>query len=91
MNNLDTSTELVTKEELLAYIRIKPLIINYCSICTFPCAFYYENGVFGYDSGCDCEFTSYEGWKPRSENELDFYLDPKNGWLEVLTKFVRGK
>src|SRR6185295_8131524 len=72
MNSLEPSTDLITKEELLASIRVKPLIIHYCSICNFPCAYYYENEVFGYDSGCDCDVGAYEGWEPRSENELDF-------------------
>lgn len=29
-------------------------IIHRCSLCGYPCGYYFADGVVGYDSGCDC-------------------------------------
>ena len=28
--------------------------IHDCSICNYPCGFVFDDGVVGYDPGCDC-------------------------------------
>ncbi len=76
-----------TREQLLEAIRKKPLLIHTCSICEYRCCFYFVNDVFGYDIGCDCTYGR-GGWSPRDINELDFYLDPRHGWLEIIRQFV---
>lgn len=80
-----------TREQLIAAIRVKPLIINNCSVCAYPCAFEFQGDKFGYDSGCDCvSGPLYLGWQPRPVEELDFYLDPQHGWEKKLTTFMEG-
>lgn len=77
---------MLNREELLAAIRIKPLLIKTCSMCKYPCCFEFRGEQFGYDAGCDC--VTYDGWEPRTPEALDFYLDPAHGWIDKLTKFA---
>lgn len=79
---------MITKEKLLETIKVKPLVINTCSMCGYECSFYFKGDMLGYDSGCYCTNMS-GGWTPRKEAEIDFYLEPSHGWLPQLEEFVR--
>lgn len=57
-----------------------PYVLHNCSMCGYPCAFFAQNDVLFYDSGCDC--TTYNSATARDWSELEFYLDPANGHIE---------
>lgn len=78
----------LTRENLLKAIKRRPLIINTCSGCGYGCHYSFRNGQLGYDNGCYCTAHSFEGWTPREEESLDFYLHLEHGWVEKLQKFI---
>ena len=77
----------LTRQILLEAIKKKPLPMNKCSLCGYQCCFVFKEDQLGYDSGCYC--VSYDGWAPEYETALDFYLDPVNGHVGNLEKFVK--
>jgi len=77
---------MLTRERLLNAIKNKPLPISTCSMCGYECSFSFKGDALGYDSGCDCTYGA-GGWQPRSEDDLDFYLNPEHNWIEKLKMF----
>lgn len=48
------------------------LIVHKCSMCNYPCGYFWSIEGVAYDNGCDC--TMFGEWTPRSEWELEEYI-----------------
>lgn len=82
----DTAT---FRSRLLEAIRLRPWVIRNCSLCQYPLTFQYHRGQFGFDSGCNCS-PNPEGWTPRDESEIEYYLNPAHGYTLLIEAHIRA-
>jgi hypothetical protein len=72
--------------ELTEAIRRKPFVTEYCSLCGYGLNYCYRDNQFGLDSGCYC--VSNKKFNPHDETVLHYYLNPENGQLNFIKKFI---
>lgn len=72
------------RQELVDAIRRRKFVVHECSFCEYPRGFEFRSGIFGYDNGC---FTTDE-WCACPEADLDFFLDPKHGYIKRINYFL---
>ncbi len=85
LGEVETTT---LKDKLIAKLKSgTPYTLHNCSLCGYPCNFNSDGRDLFYDSGCDCgSFGDTNRWN--SWDKLDFYLDPSNGHIANIEKFV---
>lgn len=64
-----------------------------CSLCQFMMGFFPlmidgEEKIVT-DTGCDC--VRYENVRPISDEDLEGYLEPRNGYVERIKEFVTSE
>lgn len=61
--------------------------VHDCSICGYPCGYIFQEGLVGYDSGCDC--VNYTNIQLRSyEDVAEFYNRQTHpDYVAIMNKF----
>lgn len=77
---------IISRAQFIEAIKKRPYVLRNCCLCDYPLRYLYIDNVLHYDSGCDC--VTYINIQPRDEHDLDFYLDPKHGYIDDINKFI---
>ncbi len=55
------------------------IVWHTCSICSYPCGYFFDGEELYHDAGCNCTVPSSQVIEPRDEDELVKLIN-ENGW-----------